>query len=411
MAKRLPLSNDKQIQALKPEGVVYEHAIKAGKGLRIKVSAAGKRSWYYRYRNRHTGALERMKLGEHPGMTLAEAREEVDRLRGVVAEHSSAKLHRDVERKRKAEALAAELAEKQVADFTVAKMIREYMEVASRELKSWREVSRCFDRYVIPKLGAMAAADVTRKDVIEMLSPLRTEGKDVQANRVLAYLRKAYADMLEAEKVPANPCADIKKRAETPRERVLLDPELRRLLAALPADMEPAVADVLRFVVLTGLRLGEAVAIRHADIEDGVLTIADTKNSTTHHVYLSEQAAALVESRKGKSLYVFPMLTDDKRHVRVDRVEGQLRDALPKLGVLPFTPHDLRRSFATGLAKLKCPRVLISLALNHTIPGITSRYDKHEYADELREWWGKWGAHVQELMPKPEKPAKSTRAA
>ena len=64
--KRAQLSNDKQIQSLKAEGVPYEHAIKGGKGLRIKVAATGKRAWYYRYRNRASGALDRIKIGDAP---------------------------------------------------------------------------------------------------------------------------------------------------------------------------------------------------------------------------------------------------------------------------------------------------------------------------------------------------------
>jgi integrase len=64
---------------------------------------------------------------------------------------------------------------------------------------------------------------------------------------------------------------------------------------------------------------------------------------------------------------------------------------------MTFTPHDLRRTFATGLARLKAPRLIISLALNHKVAGVTSIYDQHEYGDELREWFDRWGEQVELL--------------
>ena len=102
------------------------------------------------------------------------------------------------------------------------------------------------------------------------------------------------------------------------------------------------------------------------------------------------------------------MTTQANKPIRADSIQRPLKEALPKLKTLPFTPHDLRRSFATGLAEMQCPDILISLALNHTVRGITSIYNRYSYADELREWIEKWGAHIEALT---DKPAKSTKAA
>lgn len=397
--KRAQLSNDKQIQSLKAEGVPYEHAIKGGKGLRIKVAATGKRAWYYRYRNRASGALERIKIGDAPPMTLAQAREEAATQRSVVKTHGSAKQHRDAELKRHAAIDAEALAEQEQSSYTVAKLIDEYVDEASRTLKSWREVDRCLRVYVLPALGDRPANAVTRRDVIAMLDPLSKAGKLVQANRVLAYLRKAFSWAVRQDKVPTNPCVDIDKHKERARERFLGDTEISRVLANLPSGLHETGADVLRLVLLTGLRLGEALGMRYDMIDGDTLSLSNTKNGTTHHVYLSPQALALIKRRQGASAFVFPLQTDLKRPFRQDRLQHELQKAIPRLKVMPFTAHDLRRSFATGIARLKCPRLLISLALNHTIPGITSRYDKHSYETELREWWATWGAHISRLGP------------
>ncbi len=91
--KREQLTQDRQIRALKAEEDAFEHAIKDTRGLRIKVAPSGRKSWYYRYRHRKTGRLQRVKLGEYRpgGMTLADARDEVDRQRQIVNTYGSAK--------------------------------------------------------------------------------------------------------------------------------------------------------------------------------------------------------------------------------------------------------------------------------------------------------------------------------
>jgi len=68
----------------------------------------------------------------------------------------------------------------------------------------------------------------------------------------------------------------------------------------------------------------------------------------------------------------------------------------PKL--TDYTLHDLRRTFATGLAKLGVTGTMIERCLNHTVPGVAGIYNRHAYAPEMAAAWKLWSHHVASLV-------------
>ena len=414
------IPTDKQIAALKPDPKVYEVAIAGSPGLRVvvapKVAEQGARratkTFYYRYRkpkeiskDKVRGDLENMVIGTYPHpMSLADAGDEWERLRDVKKSHGLPKAHEAKQRAENLETLTAAAVKQGDDAYTVAVLVSEFATYQAGKIRSWAEQERCLKKYVVPTLGEHAARCVRRGAVTEVLDALRAEDKNVQANRVLAHLRSAYNWALEREKggIQLNPCTGIKKAKETARERVLENTEIRQLLKNLPdSTLTTAEQDLLRFILLTGARLSEAceVALDEIDTRKKFWTIpaARTKNGREHRLPLSDQAVELVRRRKGKSPYLFPARTDPKRPVHAWRIHMPLKDALPALKVLPFTPHDLRRTVASGIATLGAPRHVISKILNHTDQSVTAIYDRHTYEPEMREGLGKWADHLDSL--------------
>ena len=67
-----------------------------------------------------------------------------------------------------------------------------------------------------------------------------------------------------------------------------------------------------------------------------------------------------------------------------------------------WTYHDLRRSFASGLARLGMPLQVTELALNHK-SGVSNKplvriYQQHNYAAEIKAAFEAWSAHVKSLV-------------
>lgn len=292
-------------------------------------------------------------------------------------------------------------------------MIEDYLaDSDTRKLASWKEKDRALRLYVLPELGNLSIVDINRRDVREALIWLKEQGKDVQYNRVWAYLRAAFNWAISREQEKgrgeridfANPLHGVKLPKERGKHRFLNEVEIKRFLRALPeTDIDETVADVLRFILLTGVRPGEAVSIAADDIdlEAKILLIPSTKSGRPHRIPLSDPSLHLIERRRNTNngKWLFPAVKNKNNHIRADALQAPLRGAIPKLKVLPFTPHDLRRTFATGLAKapIRAPRLLISLALNHHVEGVTDKYDQHSYDDELRAVFASWGNCVDAL--------------
>ena len=63
-----------------------------------------------------------------------------------------------------------------------------------------------------------------------------------------------------------------------------------------------------------------------------------------------------------------------------------------------WTLHDLRRTFATGLQRLKVEPHIIEACLNHAPPKLQRTYQLHDYADEKLAALNRWAAHVDAIV-------------
>jgi len=63
----------------------------------------------------------------------------------------------------------------------------------------------------------------------------------------------------------------------------------------------------------------------------------------------------------------------------------------------PWTPHDLRRTVRTGIARLGCPPPVAEAILGHAAGGIVGVYDQHAYEAEAGDWLQKWNDHLDRL--------------
>lgn len=145
------------------------------------------------------------------------------------------------------------------------------------------------------------------------------------------------------------------------------------------------------------------------DIDTAVwnLPAASTKTLRSHSIPLSNLAVEiLADLPRFAGPHVFST-TGGKRPVSGYskaklRIERELNKALVKDGAAPLADwqiHDLRRTAASGMAKLGVPVDHIGRVLNHAPRGVTSTvYDKHSYMPEKRRALDLWCAHLRSLV-------------
>ena len=100
------------------------------------------------------------------------------------------------------------------------------------------------------------------------------------------------------------------------------------------------------------------------------------------------------------SEYVFTVR--DRKPIRGWSSAKLQLDALASIA--PWRIHDLRRTVATGMQKLKVNLQVVEAVLGHTSgsrAGIVGIYQRHDYANEKRAALEAWGAHVVDLRRGP----------
>lgn len=155
-----------------------------GKGLYLQVSVWGTKSWVFRYTVR--GKTRGMGLGSIEDLTLAQARNEVERLRVVVREGRD-----PIEERR--ELHAVQDAPKIV---TFADALDEYMKSgriedfrSDKHRKQWRA---SLDFHAVPKIGAKDVGTLTIDDVKDVLKPIWATKTDT-ARRVRGRMESVFA--------------------------------------------------------------------------------------------------------------------------------------------------------------------------------------------------------------------------
>jgi integrase len=136
-----------------------------------------------------------------------------------------------------------------------------------------------------------------------------------------------------------------------------------------------------------------------SEIDGGTWTLSKerTKNGRQHEVPLSRQALYLLKGTPRISdRFVFSY--DAKPFNGFSKSKARLDAAC---GVDGWTIHDLRRTAASGMAKLGVSLVVIEKVLNHvsgSLAGIVGVYQRHEFAEQKCAALQQWADHVEQLV-------------
>ena len=202
--------------------------------------------------------------------------------------------------------------------------------------------------------------------------------------------RKHYVDRNPMERMQ-NPQRYI------PRDRFLTDDELRRVWLAAGDD---TFGKIVKLLILTGQRKGEITKLTGDMVREDAITLPAslTKNRRQHTFPLGGTMKALLRPVPLENDYFF--LASGK----ATPFNGY-STCKPKLdkrsGVSGWTLHDLRRTFASGLASLGVQLPVIERLLNHvsgSFGGIVGVYQRYDFMPEMREATAKWESHVLKLV-------------
>jgi integrase len=374
-----------------------------GEGLTFTLSAKGTAAWTLRYT--HGGKEKELTLGRYPDISLAKARE--------IASAKRVEIQQGVDvaaQKRQADQAAAQA-------WTFRRLAEDYFAKNPKKLAPATVTARTqqLRDYVYPKIGNIAAADVTPADIVDIVEA--TAGRSLHVARlVMVGIRMVFAHGIARHVVTANPCAHIRSEAiiggaPDQRERVMLtDAEIGAVFKALPTMSRPN-ALMVRILLATGARIGELVQAEwvHLDFERAEWTIPPEHSKTKKGfvIPLPPMVAgwfAELQSMAFGSRYVMPIRTrfngkEGDAHMEPVTLNAALVTLAKRLGkkCRRFTPHDLRSTCRSHLGALGVDVLIAERCLNHSLGGLVATYDKHDYLTERRRALELWAAKLASI--------------
>jgi integrase len=366
MARKLTA---KTIENLRP-GPQRREISDGGSGLWLVLQPSGAKSWAVRYR--HDGRPTKLTLGPWPTLTLAAARKgaadalhELDRGRDPAAARKDAKF--------KADAAKAN---------TLAAITAEYLKREGSKLRTLDQRVSVLNRLILPVLGARPIEDIKRSEIVRLLDGIEDRNGQRACDVALAVLRRImawHATRSDSFVPPIVRGMSRQNAAEHRRARILDDDELRRLWAAT-ADGQPY-SNLIRFLLLTTARRGEAAAMRWDEIADGIWTLPASRSKTKTGVTrpLSQAARAIIAAQPRIAEWVFtttrtgPLKSFSEPKAKLDAVAG----------LSNYRLHDLRRTSRSLLSRAGVNPDIAERCLGHALPTIRATYDRHRYLDEM----------------------------
>ncbi len=289
---------------------------------------------------------------------------------------------------------------KVVAD-RVDDLLEAYIAQHVSQRRSGGEISRLLRREIGKSWGSRSIHEITKRDVVEVITAIEQRGAPIAANKTLKTLKtflrwcvgRAVLDQSPAEGVPL-PAKEIS------RDRVLVDDELARVIIAA-REMGGPYGGIVELLALTAQRREEVTraSSEELDIKERIWTLpkSRTKNGKPHIVHLSNEAIVILNRATKIGPFVFS-LDGAKPFQEFSRAKCELDE---RSGVKDWRLHDLRRTCVSGMARLGIPPHVADKILNHqagTISGVAAVYQRHDFLAERKDALERRGAHVRKIL-------------
>lgn len=343
------------------------------RGFGVRVSQGGSKSFVVMF-----GEKRRLKtLGRYPDISLAEARIEAKRFQADVAMSEQVT----------AERLPA-------VSFLDARMRFLRDSEARNKPRTTEEYRRLLERHFHFDQGL---AEITRSDIMGVVETLGATPSE-QRHAFVA-IRTLMNWALKHGLIDSSPVPALRYSTQS-RSRFLTDSELV-MVWARAVEVGYPFGSMVQLLILTGQRRGEVAGLRRSWIEDNYIHFPEgfTKNKREHRTPLCAMAQQIIDDIPMSGDLLFPAR---------GRVEtpfsgwSKAKSQFDKpLEIEPYTLHDLRRTFASTLARLGTPIHVTEKILNHvsgTVSGVAAVYNRHSYDEEMRTAIDAYEIHIQKLV-------------
>ena len=273
-----------------------------------------------------------------------------------------------------------------------------YLKREAPKLRTADQRVRLLGRHVYPALGDRPISSVRRGEIVRLLDKVEDGSGSRTADVVLSILRRVFNWHAIRDDTFVPPIVRGMGRhgtAQHARSRMLNDEELGRVWRT--AADAGAFGAMLRFLLLTGARRGEAGGITWDEVEDGVWSLPPSRNKTGQPLVrpLSKAARAVVDAQPHIVGVPYVFTAGQRPLTSISRMKKQF-DA--QCGVTGWTVHDVRRTARSLLSRAGISVDVAERCLGHVIGGVRGTYDRHQYQAEMLHAYEALASVIQRIV-------------
>lgn len=393
---------DTKLRNLKPKEKLYK--VNDRDGLYVAVTPAGSISFRYNYAI--NGRQETITFGRYGvgGITLAEAREQLNEAKKMVAAGKSPAKEKARNKARIKDADTFEAwAEKWLRGYQMA--------------ESTRDMRRAiFERELKAKFGNQKLPEITHEDLRALTDAIVERGAPATAVHAREVVFQVFRWAMERGQKVENPAELVRPTAIArfePRDRALTPDEIALMYQYIERiGTSPSIRAAAKLLLLTMVRKSELTKAKWSEINfsEALWTIPKErmKRRNPHLVFLSRQALDIFIALKtfaGGSEYVLPSRYDSDLPMSSATLNQVLtltyrlaqKDGKP---LAKFGPHDLRRTASTLLHEAGYNTDWIEKCLAHEQRGVRAVYNKAEYREQRASMLQDWADMIDEWAAK-----------
>ena len=390
--------NDTFIKNTKHSGTPSGDKHADGGGMYLLVNASGK---YWRLDYRFAGKRKTLSLGVYPGVSLAKARLQREKIRELLADSIDPSLARREEKQAKTDAATNSF--ESVAREWLSKTAAERATTTQNKITTWLE------KDLIPFIGDMPISVIGPRDVLNALRKMEARGAIDSAHRVKQMTGQIFRYAVAIGAAERDITQDLKgslAKAAPSHFAAITEPKLLGdLLRSISGySGHPNIVTALRLTPLVFVRPGELRTMEWAevDLEKAEWRIPGTKMKmkTDHIVPLSTQALALLQgihAATGHGKFVFPSMRTGERPMSENTINAALRGMGYDKEV--HSAHGFRATARTIMDEVLGERVdLIEHQLAHAVKDVNGRaYNRTAHLPARRDMMQRWADYLDQL--------------
>lgn len=378
---------------------VEQHVEPDRDGLSVRVSPKGKITFQMRFR--YEGKQARLDLGSYPNLTLFQARQELQKMKGVLEAGQDPRVYKKLEAHKVTNAL------------TFKELYLEWHEkYCMANKKNSQQQLRSFELYAFPKYGSLPADQITLHMWLELLEDHFEKSPSI-TDRLLTNTKQCLDWGLNRRLIENNPIRHITGKRDlnikkNKVDRILNDDEVA-LIWKICDESRMALKNAL-FIKICLFYANRYSELRMAkktdfDFERKIWTVPPENHKTGKYTKrpllrpILPEIEPFIQQAMELNTSIYMFVNNGTKEMYGQNGPGKLpynvmQYARRHYGVemKHWSMHDLRRTARTHFSRF-ASRDIAELMIGHTMPGEQGTYDYHDYQNEMgiayKQWWDK----------------------